>query len=153
IADMEDALSARLSLRRRVEPVEREPRRERVLHIGDRLAENVEDMAPPPTHVAVALEEQGREASLDVRRRAVRERETVAALVVRALRRVLATPFLVDQARRRIGKRTHLGIANAGLPDRIDVEHPAVPEAREGRVHLARENRELLVTGRIQVGP
>src|SRR5437870_4537894 len=123
---------------RRVEPAQREPRRERVLHVGDRLAEDLEDMAPSPTYVAIALEEQGREASLDVCRRAVRERKTVAALVMRALGHVLASPFLIDQARRRIGKRSHLGIADARLPDRIDMEHPAVPEAREGGVHLAR---------------
>jgi len=139
--------------RRRVEPVEREPRRERVLHVGDRLAEDLEDMAPSPAHLAVALEEQGREAGLDVRGRAVRERETVAALVVRALGHVLASALLVDQARGRIGKRPDLGIPDARLPDGVHVEHPAVPEARERGVHLARQHRELLVAGRLHVGP
>src|SRR2546428_698489 len=84
----------------------------RVLGLRDRLAEDVEDVPPSLTRVTIALKEQGREAGLDVRGRAVRERETVAAVVVRALGRVLATPFLVDQARRRIGKRTNLGIAD-----------------------------------------
>jgi len=66
-----------------VEPGEGQPRRERVLHVGDRLPEDLEDVAPAPAHLAIALEEEGREPSLDVRRRAIRERQAIAALVVR----------------------------------------------------------------------
>ena len=32
------------------------------------------------------------------------------------------------------------------------MEHPAVAEAYQRRVHLARENGELIVTGRFQIG-
>src|SRR5439155_12876258 len=78
---------------------------------------------------------------------------TAPSYVERAPIQEAAQPVRSVQGRRRIGKRTDLGIADARLPDRIDVEHPPVPETRERRVHLARENRELLVAGRFHVGP
>src|SRR5207302_3657271 len=45
------------------------------------------------------------------------------------------------------------GIPEARLADRVGVEHPAVAEAREGRVHLAREDGQLLGARRVHVGP
>src|SRR5207245_366799 len=135
-----------------VEPTEGKPRRERVLHVGDRLPEDLEDVPPPPADLAVALEEERRETGLDVSGRAVRERQTVAALVVRALGRVLAAPFLVDQARRRVVKGPALGIPHTRLADRVRVEHPAVAEACESRVRPAREHGQCLVARRLRGG-
>src|SRR5207302_3312588 len=48
-----------------VEPTEGKPRRERVLHVGDRLSEDLEDVPPPPADLAIAFEEEGRETGLD----------------------------------------------------------------------------------------
>ena len=95
--------------------------------------------------LSVAFEEEDGEASLDVGRRAVRERQTVAALVVRALGHVLAAPLLVKQTRGRIGEGPPSGHPTLGLPDGVGMEHPAVAVAGEGGGHLARQHGQFLV--------
>ena len=70
-----------------------------------------------------------------------------------ALRGVALAAFVVDESCGWVREGATFRIAHARPPNCVDVEHPAVPEADQSRIHLAREHGELLMAGRLQIGP
>ena len=151
---MPEPRDARVEVRKErcgVEAHQRQPGRQRVLERRDRLSEDVEDLAPALAPVAVAFQEQRRHAVFDLGRRAVGQRKVVGTLEVGALGGVALAALVIDEAGCRVRKGPSFRIADTRPPDSVDVEHPAVAEAYQGRVHLAREHGELLMAGRLQI--
>jgi hypothetical protein len=50
-----------------------------------------------------------------------------------------------------IGEGAAGRVADTRPADGVDVEHPAVPQAHKGRIHLARQHGELVVARRLEI--
>ena len=123
-----------------IEARERQTGRERIFDIGDRLLEDLEDLVPTLATFPVAFKEQCRYAILDLGRWPVGQREVIGALEVCALGGVALAALVIDESSGWVREGATFRIAHARPPDRVDVQHPAVPEAHQSRIHLAREH-------------
>ena len=113
--------------------------------------EGGQPLAPIDATLCPVLVEQAGRARARLLRRQVEQRQVVGALEVAALSGVALATLVVDESSGRIREGAALRITNARPPDGVDVDHPAVPEAYQGRIDLARQDGKLLVTGGIEI--
>jgi len=135
-----------------VEPAEREARGELVAEVLEPAPEALEHLFPGDPAPRLSLDEPG-----EGRRRALvgrhpRQEQREARLEVPAVALVLLAALLVDEARHGIREGPLGRVVGRGDALGVDVEHPAVPEAREESVDVERESGELLARRRVQVG-
>src|SRR5207245_10070934 len=83
---------------------------------------------------------------------AVGQRKVVGTLEGGALGSVALAALLIDETGCRVRKGPAFRVTDTRASNGIDVEHPAVAKPHERGVHLAREHRELLMAGRLQIG-
>src|SRR5262245_6673301 len=102
------------------------------------------------TPIAIAFQEQRRHAILDLCWRAVGSARGSRTLEVGALRGIAPAALIIDESGYRVRKGPAFRVADTRPSDRVDVEHPAVAEAYQRRVHLAGEHSAFVVAGRLQ---